>query len=157
MRTVSPSLLLVLFSTITLISCKENSTPVNHLGEIKFDATGKEEAKPVFTQGMLLLHSFEYEDAAEAFQEVIKMDSDFVMAYWGEAMTHNHPLWQEQDYDKGNEILNALSPTSEGRIEKAQTDLEKDFIGGINILYGPGNKATRDSSYATYMETLYKK
>ena len=157
MRTFSSSLLLILLFCITLIRCKEKSTPVNHLGEIKFEATGKAEAQPVFTQGMLLLHSFEYVDAAEAFQEVIKIDTDFVMAYWGEAMSHNHPLWQEQDYDKGNEILNALSPTPEGRVEKAQTEIEKDFIGGINILYGPGNKATRDSSYAMYMETMYKK
>ena len=158
MRTFPPTLLLILLATISMSSCKEkNTTSVDHLGQIKFEATGKEEAKPVFTKGMLLLHSFEYADAAEAFQEVRKIDPDFVMSYWGEAMTHNHPLWQEQDYDTGNEILNALAPTPEGRVEKAKTDLEKDFIGGINILYGTGNKATRDSSYAMFMETLYQK
>ncbi|MEI9910493.1 MAG: hypothetical protein WDO71_12990 [Bacteroidota bacterium] len=43
---------------------------------------------------MLLLHSFEYEDAAEAFIEARKLDPGFVMTYWGEAMTHNHPLWE---------------------------------------------------------------
>jgi len=130
---------------------------VNHLGEIKFEVTGKAEAQPAFLKGMLLLHSFEYTDAAEAFQEVIKIDSDFVMAYWGEAMTKNHPLWQEQDYDIGNEILNSLAPTPEERIAKAKTDLEKDFIGGINILYGQGNKSTRDSLYAEHMKSLYTK
>ena len=154
----SPFRVIIFFATLALISCKENAQqPENHLGEIKFEATGKAEAQPLFTKGMLLLHSFEYADAAEAFVEVKTMDPDFVMAYWGEAMTYNHPLWQEQNYDKGNEILNALAPTPDGRIEKAKTDIEKDFIGGINILYGPGDKATRDSSYAEYMETLYDK
>jgi hypothetical protein len=149
-----PTLLLVL----SFVACKQNTAPVvNHLGEIKFEVTGKPEAQPAFIKGMLLLHSFEYTDAAEAFQEVKTLDPDFVMAYWGEAMTHNHPLWQEQNFDKGIEILNALDPTPEGRIVKAKTDIEKDFIGGINILYGPGDKATRDSIYAEYMETLYKK
>jgi tetratricopeptide (TPR) repeat protein len=105
----------------------------------------------------VLLHSFEYADASEAFVEAKTIDPDFVMAYWGEAMTINHPLWQEQDLDKGNEILNALAPTPEARIEKAKTEIEKDFIGGINILYGAGNKAVRDSSYAEYMQTLYTK
>ena len=157
MRRFSPPFMLYFLATITLMSCRRDSASSDHLGNIKFDVTGKEEAKPAFTKGMLLLHSFEYADAAEAFQEVKKIDPDFVMAYWGEAMTHNHPLWQEQDYDTGNEILNSLSPTPEGRMEKAKTDLEKDFIGGINILYGPGNKATRDSTYAKYMETLYNK
>ncbi|MBK8141372.1 MAG: hypothetical protein IPK57_10335 [Chitinophagaceae bacterium] len=65
------------------------------------------------------------------------------MAWWGEAMTKNHPLWQKQDYDEGNRILNQLAPTPEARIAKAKTALEKDFIAGINILYGNGNKAER--------------
>ena len=72
-------------------------------------------------------------------------------------MTHNHPLWQEQDFDEGHKILNQLASTPEERINKAATPLEKDFMGGINILYGTGNKAERDSSYALYMESLYKK
>ena len=122
MHTPSRICFCILSVLMALSSCKENvSTAEDHLGEIKFDATGKAEAKPVFTRGMLLLHSFEYADAAEAFQEVRKIDPDFVMAYWGEAMTHNHPLWQEQDYDTGNEILNALAPTPEDRIAKAKT------------------------------------
>ena len=158
MPTSSPLRFSILLIALALICCKPNNPPVSgHLGQIKFDVTGKEEAKPAFIKGMLLLHSFEYADAAEAFQEAKGIDPDFVMAYWGEAMTKNHPLWQEQEYDKGNEILNALAPTPEERVEKARTALEKDFINGINILYGPGNKAARDSTYAVYMGTLYDK
>ncbi len=138
--------------------CKTRSSKSpDHLGEISFSPTGKADAQPSFKKGLLLLHSFEYVDAAEEFLQVQKIDPDFVMAYWGEAMTYNHPLWQEQDYKKGNEILLQLASTPEERIAKAKTALEKDFIGGINILYGKGNKAERDSSYAAYMATLYKK
>jgi tetratricopeptide (TPR) repeat protein len=154
----SPLQAFLLLAVIYLSGCSKKPEPVaNHLGEIKIEVTGKAEAKPAFMKGLLLLHSFEYADAAEAFADVKTIDPDFVMAYWGEAMTKNHPLWQEQDYDKGNEILSSLAATPEERIEKAKTELEKDFIGGINILYGAGNKATRDSSYAEYMETLYEK
>lgn len=140
------------------IACStKKKSKADTLGEISFDVTGKGEAQPLFKKGMLLLHSFEYEDAAETFQEVRKTDPNFVMAYWGEAMTYNHPLWQEQNFDKGNEILNQLAATAAERMTIAKTPLEKDFIDGINILYGSGNKAVRDSSYAAYMETLYKK
>jgi tetratricopeptide (TPR) repeat protein len=153
------SLLACAFSALVILSaCSANKDkPKDQLGDISFKATGKNEAQPAFKKGLLLLHSFEYVDAAEEFQKAKKEDPDFVMAYWGEAMTQNHPLWQEQDYDKGNEILKQLAPTAEERIAKAKTPLEKDLIGGINILYGLGNKAERDSSYAAYMETLYKK
>ncbi|HEX5654084.1 MAG TPA: hypothetical protein VFX58_13480 [Chitinophagaceae bacterium] len=129
----------------------------NQLGEINFEATGDSKAQPSFKKGMLLLHSFEYADAAEAFRETQKLDPDFVMAYWGEAMTNNHPLWQEQDYDQGNAILSKISADPEERVNKAKTGIEKDFIRGINILYGKGNKAERDSGYAVFMESLYKK
>jgi tetratricopeptide (TPR) repeat protein len=129
----------------------------SHLGTLVFEVTGSEEAQPKFTEGMLLLHSFEYEDAGEAFQQTIAIDSNFVMAYWGKAMSLNHALWQEQDFDQGNEVLNELDTTAEGRVAKAVTPLEKDFIEAINILYGEGNKATRDSSYCMFMESLYNK
>lgn len=139
-------------------SCSPGNTKsTTQLGEINFEVTGDASAQPVFKKGLLLLHSFEYVDAAEAFREARKLDPEFVMAYWGEAMTCNHPLWQEQDYEKGNEILGSLAPGPEGRIAKASTELEKDFIGAVNILYGKGNKAERDSSYAAYMEAIYKK
>ena len=151
-------LLLIIMVTLFVTGCSTKSkAPEDHLGEIHLTATGSAEAQPAFKEAMLLLHSFEYEDAAEAFQQARAIDTGFVMTYWGEAMTHNHPLWQEQDYDKGNEILNALAPTPEARVEKAKTELEKDFVAGINILYGKGDKATRDSSYAVYMQSLYEK
>lgn len=147
-----------LISVLVIMSCSANQKKGNDaLGEIDFNATGKEEAQPAFKKGLLLLHSFEYVDAAEEFRNAINIDKDFTMAYWGEAMTCNHPLWQEQDFDKGNEILNQLAPSAEERIAKAKTELEKDFLKAVHILYGKGNKAERDSSYAVWMESLYNK
>jgi len=129
----------------------------DRLGKIEFAVSGKSQAQPAFKKGLLLLHSFEYDDAAEAFAEARKIDPAFVMAYWGEAMTYNHTLWRTQDYDGANNILSRLAPSPEERMTKAKTELEKDFINGINILYGKGNKAERDSTYAMYMSSLYKK
>lgn len=148
---------IILLALMTAGCSSQKNNPKHHLGDISFTVTGKDEAQPAFKKAVLLLHSFEYVDAAEEFQKVRKTDPDFVMAYWGEAMSYNHPLWQEQDFDKGNEVLGALAPTAEERIMKAKTALEKDFMAGVNILFGKGNKTERDSSYAMYMESLYKK
>lgn len=137
-----------------LICCKHKEA---HLGEIEFIVTGKPEAQPFFEKGLLLLHSFEYEDAAEAFQKAKAIDPDFVMAYWGEAMTHNHSLWRYQNYENADSILKLLAPSAEERIEKAATQIEKDFVAGVNILYGKGTKIERDSAYASYMGELYQK
>ncbi len=127
------------------------------LGEIDLEVTGKEAARADFTQGLLLLHSFEFEDAAESFRKAIVIDKDFVMAYWGEAMTHNHPLWRYQDYEKATAVLKELAPGAEARVEKATTGLEKDLIRSVNILYGKGSKTERDSSYAEFLGELHDK
>src|SRR5688572_16319000 len=143
---------------LLFIHCSSgNNQSQDKLGKIDFKVSGKAEAQPAFKKGLLFLHSFEYDDAAEAFAEARQLDKDFAMAYWGEAMTHNHPLWREQDFDEGKMILDQLAPTPEERMTKAKTELERDFIRGIDILYGKGNKTERDSSYANYMASLYKK
>ena len=158
MKSPCALLLLTVIFLLNIYACKEKPEGLTvQLGELNFEPTGKAEAQPSFHKGLLLLHSFEYADAADAFREARTIDPDFVMAYWGEAMTCNHPLWQEQDLNKGNEILTALAPTAEERKARAKSELESDFIHGVNILYGPGDKSTRDSLYAGYMETLYQK
>ena len=65
------------------------------LGRIDFPTSQNGPAQDAFIRGVLLLHSFEYEDAKEAFLEAQKAAPDFAMAYWGEAMTYNHPLWAQ--------------------------------------------------------------
>lgn len=148
---------IIIFASILINCSPRNNQQKGSLGEISFVVSGKAEAQPFFKQGMLLLHSFEYVDAAEEFQKARNLDTGFVMAYWGEAMTHNHSLWRYQDYEKANAVLEKLAPLPDERIAKAKTELEKDFIKGINILYGTGSKIERDSSYAAYMGELYKK
>jgi len=140
-----------------LFACSTSKNKEYKLGHLTFDVTGLEDAKSAFRLGHLLLHSFEYQDATEAFQEAQKIDPNFVMAYWGEAMTYNHSIWQEQDYEKGKNTLLKLGETPAARIEKANTELEKDFIKAIEVLYGEGTKANRDKAYADYMGKLYER
>ncbi len=146
----------LLLSVILSFGCSTKKDE-QHLGKIKLQVTGATEAIPHFEKGLLLLHSFEFADAAEAFIEAQQIDPDFVMAYWGEAMTYNHPLWRQQDYEKGVEALIKLGETTEERTAKAKTGLETDFLYATGILYGEGNKFVRDSVYSAYMGRLYEK
>lgn len=127
------------------------------LGTIDFEVTSNPEAVESFEQGVLLLHSFMYSDAALAFKEAQKADPDFAMAYWGEAMTYNHPLWSEQNSEKAREALTRLAPSKEERLAKAPTALEKDLFGAVEVLYGEGTKVDRDDRYAQYLARLYDK
>lgn len=151
----------ILLSLIILIgyACRQNTSDAtqNHLGEVHFTPSGKTAAQPFFQKGLLLLHSFEYEDAKKSFLEAQEADPDMAMAYWGEAMTYNHPLWRQQDREAAQEALAKLAPTTEARLAKAGTELETDLLQAAEILYGEGEKVLRDSVYSAQMKNLYDK
>ena len=90
---------------LSLVSCKKNPPPADKLGVVTIEVSGDKDAIPHFEKGLLLLHSFEYEDAREAFDEAIENDPNMPMAYWGKAMTYNHSLWSEQDFDDAVAVL----------------------------------------------------
>jgi tetratricopeptide (TPR) repeat protein len=127
-----------------------------HLGQIAFPTTGKPAAQPLFEKGVMLLHSFQYEDARASFRRAEKMDGNFSLAYWGEAMTYNHPLWGEQDYDKAVTALKRFAETPEERIRKSTSAKEKGYINAVNQLYGSGYKSARDERYLLAMLKLYQ-
>lgn len=126
------------------------------LGEIDFPTSALPAAQRYFIDGVLALHSFEYESARAAFQKAQLIDPNFALAYWGEAMTYNHPLWQQQDLKSAQHALEKFGSTADKRIERAQTEKEKGFMKAVNILFGQGSKAQRDQAYAHAMNALYR-
>lgn len=126
----------------------------DRLGRISFPNSGNAAAQPHFIRGVLLLHSFEFADAAEAFREAKKADPGFALAYWGEALTHTHPLWRYQNQKAGLAVLAELAPTPEARLAKAPTQRERDYLAALDVLYGPGEQAEVLGNYARAMEAL---
>jgi tetratricopeptide (TPR) repeat protein len=129
-------------------------THVDGLGSISFPNSGNAAAQAPFVRGVLLLHSFEYQAAAESFRDAQAADAGFALAYWGEAMTYNHPLWQQQDRTAALAALGRLGPTPEARAAKAPTDRERQYLGAVETLYGSGSKHDRDDAYMRAMERL---
>ncbi|MEQ8410988.1 MAG: hypothetical protein RIC51_10915 [Erythrobacter sp.] len=120
-----------------------------------FEAETNEPAKSHFLRGLALLHNFEYRRAAKAFREAQAADPEYVMAYWGEAMTHNHPLWEEQDRDAARAILARLAPTREARAVKARNALESAWLDALETLYSDqGTKEERDLAYLAKMRAM---
>lgn len=124
------------------------------LGRIDFPATGKAEAHPHFIRGVLLMHSFEYARAAAAFRDAQQADPGFVMAYWGEALTHTHPIWNQKDVAAARAVLARLGPTTEARLAKAPTPRERAWLEAVEVLYGEGPKPRLDTLYAEAMERV---
>ena len=126
------------------------------LGHISFPTSGAAAARPKFVEGVLFMHSFEYGPAAAAFREAQQADPGFAMAYWGEAMTYNHPIWNQRDRAAALAALERLAATPEARRAKAPTERERRYLDAVEILYQDGPKPPRDTAYAFAMERLVR-
>jgi tetratricopeptide (TPR) repeat protein len=124
-------------------------------GQVSFPNSGSLTVQKDFLNGLALLHDFEYASAAEAFQRAQTADPGFAMAYWGEAMTFNHPIWMQQDLNAGRTALKKLAPTAAERRAKAKTDREKAYLDAVETLYGDGSKEERDFRYMEAMAKVH--
>ncbi len=152
--------ILILSVVIAVVSCQQpqkSEQTTSHLGELNYEFSISDAAKPHFDEGLLLLHSFEYDDARTAFKKAVEADPSEMMARWGEAMTHYKALWRLQDVDAGRAVIEQLGETKEERLTKAENELEKDFWTSIEILYGEGEFYERNKAYADHMGELYDK
>jgi len=146
-----------------LMGALDTSAQKRLLGKINLPNSGAEEAQADFIEGMLFLHNFEYADAARAFRRAQDIDPDFALAYYGEAKSHNHPLWMQQDREAAMNVLEKLGKTVSERQAKALSQREKDYMMSLEVLYGNTPETTglskqeRDDAYEEKMAVLHKK
>lgn len=121
------------------------------LGTIVFPNSGNAAAQPAFLKGVALLHSFEYDQAADAFRQAQAADPSLALAYWGEALTYSHVVWRTEDLKASHAVLERLGATPEARLAKANTSRERAFGAAVEAFYMKGSLPTRVSAYADAM------
>lgn len=126
------------------------------LGRITFPTSETGPAQEHFLRGVLLLHSFEYDDAILSFREAQRLNPGFVMAYWGEAMCYTQPLWRNEELSKGRAALARLAATRQARAARAQTPREKAYLDAVEDLMGPGDVVSRYRGLAGKLEAMAK-
>jgi hypothetical protein len=137
---------IALTAALTTTAFAQNS----QLGKVEFPTSGSEQAQAHFLRGLAALHSFWYEEALEAFRESTRIEPDFMMGYWGEAMAHNHPLWSEQDTAAAREVIKKVKESPN------LTPRERAYLDAVKMLYGEGDKRARDIAYSAAMEKVFR-
>ena len=147
------------FALLALLSLTQSAAQrAPQLGSFTFPNSGAPAAQADFLRGVAWLHSFGYEEAIEAFRAAQKVDPSFAMAYWGEAMCFNQPLWFHEDVAAGRAALAKLAGgTPQARAAKAKTPREQAYLAAVEALYGNGDKRARDKAYADAMAALVAK
>jgi len=127
------------------------SVQLDKLGTVDFPTSGSAQAQAHFLRGVAALHSFWYEVALEEFRKSTKIEPDFVMGYWGEAMAHNHPIWGDpQETEAARKVLANIRDTSK------LTPRERAYVQAVQVLYGDSEKPARDRVYSAAMEKIYR-
>ena len=107
---------------------------LQNLGNHKFPVTtNSARAQLFFSQGMMLTYGFNHAEATRSFREVIRLDPNCAMAYWGMALV------------LGPNINMAMAPEAEPQayelIQKAvflkeyASEKEKAYIDALAVRY----------------------
>jgi hypothetical protein len=131
------------------------STPEEGFGRAHMDISCSATVAAEFDRALSLLHNFWYLRARERFNEISKNDPECAMAYWGAAMTYNHPFW---DPPSQADETAAWALVQKGQLASEASSREKLYLAAVAALYkdaGAGDKSTRDQNYRDAMATAY--
>lgn len=128
-----------------------------HLGQVHFPTSCAPAVQQNFEKGVALLHSFQYSASEQAFKQVAAADPSCAIAYWGEAMTLWHALWERPNA--------ATLRTGHEEIEKAaqlhaKTAREREYIAAAAAFYRDDAKldyGARAEAYSTVVGKLHER
>jgi tetratricopeptide (TPR) repeat protein len=164
MRSLAPfaTCLLIVFSLSALGVAQEaeehghsHSGSEEGLGRVHMDISCAPAVSAKFDRALALLHNFWYLRALDGFRQVSSDDPECAMAYWGAAMTYNHPLW---DAPSATDETAAWGLVQKGLAAKKMSPREKLYLYAVAALFkdaGAGPKAARDEGYRDAMAAAY--
>lgn len=123
-----------------------NSVP-EQLGRVSFPTSCGAAAQTAFERGVALLHSFWYEEAAEAFHGAAAAEPGCAMAAWGEAMSQLHPLWTPPTPEATRTGL--ASAERAVRASRLGTH-EREYAEAIAAYYREGDRVTHAERLRRY-------
>src|SRR5215467_6765394 len=127
------------------------------LGHVHMQTSCSKRVRVDFDRALALLHNFWYDRALQRFNQVAKNDPECAMAYWGAAMTYNHPFW---DPPSQADETAAWALVQNGLQAKKTSAREKLYLAAVAALYkdaGAGTKSIRDRNYQDAMAAVYSK
>jgi tetratricopeptide (TPR) repeat protein len=147
-----------LFLLFTPLLAQQKQSPVEHIhgvGHVHMDTSCSPSLSSDFDFALALLHNFWYERALQAFNKIIQADPQCAIAYWGAAMTYNHPFW---DAPTQEDISAAWTLVQKGMQATKKSPREKMYLDAAAALYknsGAGSKSERDDAYKDAMKAVY--
>jgi tetratricopeptide (TPR) repeat protein len=126
------------------------------VGQVTFAVSCTPASRRQFGNAVAMLHSFWYEEAGQTFSEIVRNDPNCSMAYWGQAMSIYHPLWQQPSQEILKEGRTALL---RAQAFGKKTPRERGYITALETFYRDNHPdyISRVQAYERAMEQLHLK
>jgi tetratricopeptide (TPR) repeat protein len=122
------------------------------LGAVSFPISCNAASQQPFNTGVAWLHSFEYEQARGEFAKIAVADPKCAMAYWGQAMSLFHQLWEHPDAD--------AVKLGAAMLDKAQklkaTPREQSYIAALANMFTSDDPKQYDDRVKKYSAAMDK-
>jgi len=144
------ALLAALLCATRLAPCDEghhHSLTEEEVGSVHFSTSCQPALANNFNRAVALLHSFQYEQARQAFTAIVGKDPQCAMAQWGVAMSHYHGMWGNGDTAAG---AIALGKAQQIAASNSKTRArEKAYIDALAEVYREDGKdrAAHDQAF----------
>jgi hypothetical protein len=142
-------------ATATLVDAQARREPPR-VEPVRFETSCAVGARPAFTTGVSLLHSFEFPAAVRAFNEAVAADSSCVIAYWGLAVSAwGNPF--AAGIKPNAQLERGLAAVDKGRSLTGGTERERAYLATVARLYDghrDSDQPTRVRAYRDALATL---
>jgi len=121
------------------------------VGSVQFATSCSKTVSVNFNRAVALLHSFQYEQARQAFNEISARDPQCAMAQWGVAMSHYHGLWHNGDASAGRKAI--VRAKAIAAANPKTTPREMAYLDALSEIYGEDGKdqEARDRAFEQKM------
>ncbi|MGB4246296.1 MAG: hypothetical protein WBJ75_01155 [Pseudohongiellaceae bacterium] len=131
--------------------------PADEIGSssVSFETSCDAATADNFNRGVALVHSFWFPEAINAFNEVLAVDPDCAMAYWGISMSHwGNPFAGQRN---AAQLARGQESVAQARATGSPTPRESAYIAAVAELFSdnqPSTQSARTKAYELAMERL---
>lgn len=127
---------------------------VEKLGKVNFPTSCDPKVQAEFERGVAMLHSFWFPEGLKTFLAVLQADPSCSIAYWGIGVNRLLNPFTGQPQERF--LLEGQAAVDKGKSIGAKTQLERDYLDAIGVLYEHNQTLwrTRVLAYEKAMEQL---
>jgi len=120
---------------VLALTSAARTAEAGQVGTVTFPISATAQTQSMFERGLALMHSFQYEEAAEAFHAATTRDGRCAMCHWGNAMVIYQQLWQ---WPEPADMARGLREIRIAQRTGAKTQRERAYINAAAAFFeGP--------------------